>query len=1213
MKTRIRLGLFLALLLPTIVYANRSPSGVSDQLVFGNPASESAHGLKIASGESQVVQIDSKLGVLERRYTARELKGCDAALEFTLKIPPANLKASKGSVTLEFREIHNRQTGVFGYRIFVSGKEVYFRNYEEAGSGPNHFFVEVDRTLVPADGKMTIRLQSESGVPFCLADVWAYSDFATLAASQNIEPGKMGFILGLSAELAGVPVDLKKNPDQKMKVVEALEQKYGGLQSYELGLMGSVAYTLRSRPEGQKSIDDTLEISVATGLPYHLMFSSWWGGAATGMDGRGGYFSDLQYEGVSYNSETKTYNPSFPNQWGSSLWPTRNDPHLNKINNLRIERLTRYLVDRRATVELGGAKLPTGVIYAEMGPGYGLEASRQTRELAKKEGITLDPEDGFSREEAEWALKNYGAYFAQQVPAYRAGLGRGTIKIDNGKVEFPSDPVFDNIYTHGFWGIGGPLNDPKFAYWQANLNEGMWNSGELTEAYPQAWYDYVVANGRIACVNIERVMIQNLGYMPFAYGNGLQFVCLFNAKPGDEELLKKEDGVAEKPNPPIDYPRRVLDVNLARDKSPAKAPGVVAFKELTTGAKGLHVQPLESKKEGEIVCEIKDPETAFANGLDLKVSGVVGRVPRKGSYIKVLAGDSPTQLSEVKNLVGTDFVASGGWGGKNFATIDLSSLAKGKKSVFVALKIASEGMAAEVTVSQISAYIPWSLKAGQSNGWVPTLGDSRRRSLWVQQRARLDRMAQMLEQAGGSEQILAKASELKASGFYTQALEFLFREYAQVLPARFAVKGTGKLASQPVEVSVKTPDSVLIVDLLKISPEGIDLEMRAPAETPCTVSFSGLAEKSSWKLSRVSGALFHLRPANEADPEAVAATGGRAAFDVAIGEPPLPALPKTLVAQGGGGGFTIQDIELTDGEMIRRIPLVKDALVTRRKVGEPINNDRYRGRTDGDRLTLSLNDNGEVERIDAEFGKDAGTIKSFTPPSAYPEPINGIIELDNGNRYELGYNRGMTDTEVVGLSALKSSSLETIKQAFAPGQWVEISYSPYTSHNRPPRILKISQPVETIFKEDFTKSDDSWAQRALELENIQVADLKGRKLWPKKAWTPGHVVYRIEAPRPLGQTSAGFTGRLILTPENRITLFVRTDGGEWQKCGEYVTASSGSNNFGALKMVDVTPWVRGKKSFDLKVEMLTTNSSWCSIGSIEVRTEGDHTQPLKNP
>ena len=1204
MKPRTRLGLFLALILPTIVYADRSPSGVSDQLVFGNPASESKHGLKVASGESRVVQIDSKLGVLERRYTARELKGRDATLDFDLKIPPAELRASKTPLTLEFREIHNRQTGVFGYRIFVSGKEVYFRNYEEAGSGPNHFFVEVDRALVPADGKVRVRIQSESGIPFCLAEVWAYSDFKALVASQDIEPGKMGFILGLSAELAGVPVDLKKNPDQKMKVVEALGQKYGGLQSYELGLMGSVAYTLRSRPEGQKSIDDTLEISAATGLPYHLMFSSWWGGAATGMDGRGGYFSDLEYEGISYNAETKTYYPSFPNQWGSSLWPTRNDPHLNKINNLRIERLTRYLVDRRATMELGGAKLPTGVIYAEMGPGYGLEANQQTRDLAKRDGITLDPEDGISREEAEWALKNYGAYFAQQVPADRAGLGRGTIKIDNGKVEFPTDPVFDNIYTHGFWGIGGPLNDPKFAFWQANLNEGMWNSGELTEAYPQAWYDYVVANGRIACVNIERVMIQDLRYMPFAYGNGLQFVCLFNAKPGDEDLLKKEDGIADKPNPPIDYPRRVLDVNFARDKSPSKSPGVIKLHGLSDAIKGGNIHAIKSKEEGEVVCEISDPETAFANGLELKVSGVTSRVPLKGSYIKVLAGESPDKLAEVKSLLGTDFVAGGGWGNKSFATVDLSTIAKGNKSVIVAVKIASEGMPAEVTISQISAYIPWNIKAGQTDSWVPTLGDSRRRSLWVQQRARLDRMMQMFEQAGGSGEVLAKASEMKTSGFYTQALEFLFREYAQVFPARFAVKGTGKLSNQPVEVSVKTLESVVVVDLLKVSPEGIDLELRAETDTPCSVAFSGLPENSTWKLSRVSGALFHLRPATKDDPEALVATADRASFDLTIGQPPLPPLPKTFLAQGTGGGFAIQDVDLTDGEMVRRVPSVKDALVTRRMVGEPLTDNRFRGRYDGDRLIVTLNDAGEVERIDAEQGKDSGMIKSFTPPSAYPEPCNGIIELENGNRYELGYNRGMTDTEIVGLSALKSSSLETIKQAFAPGQWVEISYAPYTSHNRPPRVLKISQPVETIFKEDYTKADDSWVQRALEVENIHVKDLRGLKLWPQKAWTPGHVVYRIDSPRSLGQTSVGFTGRLILNPENRITLFVRTDGGEWKKCGEFVTASSGSNNFGALKMVDVTPWVRGKKSFDLKVEMLTTNSTWCSIGSLEGRTEG---------
>jgi hypothetical protein len=1214
MNTRTLLRFFFTLFLPTIAIAATNPPGIADHLVFGNPASESAHGLTFPQGESRIIEIDSKLGVLERRYTAREIEGRGAELGFTLDIPASALRASKGPVTLEFREIHNRRPGVFGYRIFVSGQEVYFRNYEESGSGPNHFFVEVPRSLVPSSGKMPVRIVAESRAPFSLSEVWAYPDFQSLAKSQGIVADKMGFILGLSPELAGIPVDLKKNPGEKLKVAEALQKKYGGMQNYELGLMGSVPYTLRSRPEGQKSIDDTLEISARTGMPYHLMFSSWWGGAATGMDGRGGYFSDLEYEGVRYNAETKSYNPSFPNQWGSTLWPTRNDPHLNRINNLRIERLARYLADRRATLELGGDALPPGVIYAEMGPGYGLEVNRQSRELALKEGVVLDPEDGISRDEAEWALNNYGAYFAQQVPAYRAGLGRGTVKISNGKIELPGDPLFDNIYTHGFWGVGGPLSDPKFAFWQANLNEGMWNSGELTEAYPQAWYDYVVANGRIACVNIERVMIQSLRYMPFAYGNGLQFVCLFNAKPGDEELLKKEDGLTENPNPPIDYPRRVLDANFARDKFASNSPGVIESAGLSSATDRGRVHPLASGQTGFFLVEIQDAETEFANGLDLMVSGTIGRNPKPGSFIKILAGPSAADLREIKSLVEPDFQSGKGWGARSFATIDLSEVAKGQKQIFVRVEIASAGLPGEVGVTEVSAYMPWNTKAGQTDGAVPTLAESRIRSLWVQQRARLARMMQMFNEAEGPADVAGKADALKQRGHYTDALELLFHEYAQVLPARYAVKGFGRLGSHPVEVSLGNPEDVLIVDLMEISPSGIDLELRAASDTPCSIAFTGLPADTRWTLERIAGARFGLRPAQgEGEGEGTPVEKGRAAFDLVVGVPPLPPLPKTLIAQGSGGGFAIQDIELTDGEMVRRIPFVKDALITRRKVGEPVNNNRYRGRYDGDRVTLTLNEAGEVERIDAEYGRDEGRIKSFTPPSVFPEPSNGILELENGNRYELGYNRGMTETEIVGLSALKASSLDTIAQAFAPGQWVEISYAPYTVSDRPPRAIKISQPVETIFSEDYVNSDDTWEQRALEVDGLHVRDLRGLKLWPKKAWTPGHVIYRIDAPRPLGQTSVGFTGRLILNPDNRVTIFVRTDGGEWHKCGEYVTASPGSNNFSALKMVDVTPWVRGKKSFDLKVEMLTTNSTWCSLGSLEVRTEGENSKATTLP
>jgi hypothetical protein len=155
-----------------------------------------------------------------------------------------------------------------------------------------------------------------------------------------------------------------------------------------------------------------------------------------------------------------------------------------------------------------------------------------------KDGVTLAPEDGLSNEEARWVHKNYAAYFAQQVPFYRAGLGRGDIIVNEKETAAPIDPLFDNIFTHGFWGVSAPLYDPKFAYWQCNLNDGMWCSGELYESYPQAYYDYVLPISRLTCVNLERPMVKDLRFLKAAYGNGLAFVTLFNALPGDEKFVR---------------------------------------------------------------------------------------------------------------------------------------------------------------------------------------------------------------------------------------------------------------------------------------------------------------------------------------------------------------------------------------------------------------------------------------------------------------------------------------------------------------------------------------------------------------------------------------------------------------------------------------------------------------------------------------------------
>ena len=195
-----------------------------------------------------------------------------------------------------------------------------------------------------------------------------------------------------------------------VKIANGIREKYA-TKSYDLGFLSFIGYARRSEAESRKAIDKALAVSTATGLPYHFMLQSWWGGANVGPDGLGGYFSDLKYESVNYDPETKEFKPSFPNQWGNSLWPTKNHPHLNKVNNHRIGNVARYIADRTEALRASEGNVPAPVIYAEWGPNYGPDYNAAAVEAAKKDGVTLDPKDGLSRKEAQWIYESYGRYF----------------------------------------------------------------------------------------------------------------------------------------------------------------------------------------------------------------------------------------------------------------------------------------------------------------------------------------------------------------------------------------------------------------------------------------------------------------------------------------------------------------------------------------------------------------------------------------------------------------------------------------------------------------------------------------------------------------------------------------------------------------------------------------------------------------------------------
>jgi hypothetical protein len=1117
-----------------LLIGEASASFISSHVQVGDPASESAADLRVR-GTAPVEIMDTRMVLLEGRHTTRRLTGKGTMVAMRLAAPGAAER-----VMVEIQEIHDRRPESFGYSVWINDQEVYFRTYEETGSGPNHFFVEFDRALLDRRGSFVLTLRNEADAPFNVSQIWVYPDFRGLVEEEQVYR-KMGFRISASPHLAGM--EGGKDADHHA-IAREVAKRYGGLESYDLGFFTTIIYARRTFEDMMNQIDRRLEISTDLGIPYDFMFSSWWGLANVGPDGRGGYFSDLLYEAIRYDAATDSLRPSFPNQWGNSLWPTMNDEHLNLVNNHRIGVLARYLADRRAGLQATGRPVPAAAIYAEHGPSFGMDFNPAAVEAAGRDGVVMDPRTGDIREMGLWAQRNYARYFEQQVPTYRASLGRGAILVDKGTVTPPADPYLDNLYTHGFWGMGYPLHDPKHAHWQANFNDGMWNSGELTEAYPQSWYDYVVASARLSCVNLERVMIKNYRYLPFAYGNGLEFVTIFNTVAGDEKLVHEYDGISDQLKPTQTYDRRVLDVVYARDKEIGQTAGLLRHEGLEIVER--QVQPLVAGGHGSMRYLITDTETSFAEGLRLEVFGSAGRRNQQGFYIRVLAGDPGSARQEIKVLRAQDFNSPDTWGSQDFATVDLSSVARGRSEIEVELELHTGGQPPEVHVKQLHALIPWHKPSGATDGRLPTLRESRERNLWLQWRVRLGRALRDYAALGGREEILNEARRLKSEGRYVSAWRLLTEHMAAILPARYAVRGHGMLHPWPVGIRCAKDDAVVQVELLAVSDEAVEFIVQAKDEQPFTLQVAGLAPH-------------------------------RPFVHEALGE----GRHRIVVADGSANAKISNQRGEWSAELIALAPVPPSEFPF-----EPV-----------PVVDLPRTGRGRVE-------VEAGIIKSFEPPSIEGEFSNGIVELESGNRYELGYTPWWTKCDMVGLTQLKSAGLDVIAGAFKPGSPVVIEYEPRTFEGRLPRIQQVTQPVKTLFHKDYTKmKKDTWSEDVVAVEGLQVADLRGMKLFPVKAWQPGHVVYRIEHDQPLGETALAFTGRFIMRPQNWVKFFVRPDSkADWVFCGEYDTASPGSNNFGAMKFVDLTKQVQGLQAFDLKVEIHTMNSTWASLGSLQVRT-----------
>jgi hypothetical protein len=1182
--TPIRIG--AALLCAAIL-----PIHASVQIVpVGDPS------LKVqAKGSVQLETFDTEMGTLKGSHAVRTVSHKGDELSFAIPFDP-----KVKSLILEFQEIHNRRPAAYGYTVSINGREVYFRTYQELGAGPNHFFVEVPEDLLKSGSPLEITLRHAGGGAFSIAKVWAWEDFfeTTAKAEQVFKP--MGLLLPPGAiKIDGKP-SKPKTDEEWVALFEEQKKRFAGLQDYSpvgtLAFGGS--YGGRDPKEGNKSLLQGFRLSGLTGMPGEMMLNGLgWFSGPTGPDGLGGYFSDIRYQKTQFNSEKGAWQASFPNIWGNTPAYTLRDPNMNAFLEKRFQQMMSGAPEELARLRLAGTPSQP-ILIREFAPASG-EITDEIVKTAAKDGVKLDPTDGMSRQERLWMHGDTLRTWQEYADSLRKAMGRDIAVVDRGKLALPDEQSFDNFYAHPNFMTDDPAGDERYGGGQHGMVDGLWSSGEIgatsghqdiganTKFRDVAMYDYLPANGKFAAINLERTMLkENFEVLRLYYERGSQFLCLFNADDGDEKFVRSVDGIANDPASPPSHAQPV--VTMEKIEKP-KSQGKTSFHR-------------------EALYRLSSAGDAFPSGLTLDLDGRVS--PGEANKIEVFFGDSPNTMKLVATLTEKELPDPDHWTPQMTSqySMELGDGMIGKTEAYLKFVFHAEGAEDAAFLISQNVKTRWPQQSGYLGKTNLTRKDARTLQLWLQERSVCDRLLLYYREAGGEDAVWQQAKALYDEGRYASARRLLGPAMSEILPARYLVRGHGKLGRYPVTVRLPGEDDSVFVTLEKIGPDAVEFSLRSEGDSSkIDLVFDTLDPKKSWRLESHAPGTYRLEEGQEGDSR-VAVKDGKVGItiDHINPQPAKPKLPSKLVARflsqrGNTITVDLQDLELMDYGSSLSLPLVKGAQHTRRAAGlENTELASAKSPKPHDEVTLVINDQGEVTAIHSRFGYDKGRIKKFHPPVVIGGASNGAIELENGQKYELVFEKGGAagNFETVALQGgIISNELQSLTSAFKPGDEVEIFYSPYAEKKGLPRIITVKQPRKVLLDVDYTK-DPEWKKAAHSVTGVDVKPHRPEPNYlykieipmmrPGKAFEPGSVVYHITNDEPLGTTAVEFAARAF-DASSRVTFSTSLDGKKWTPVGQFDKTWQNSipQNLNALpyQFLELTPQVKGLKSFYLKAEL----------------------------
>lgn len=1007
------------------------------------------------AGTSETKQVSVLVGDNDSTYTVRTLKGHDSEMAFTLE----DVTPGKAAM-LDIEEIHLRTDASIAYTVYVNGTEVFGRTYAPIADGPNHAYFDVPAEIVGDSGKLKIRIVNKTEDEVRFRRVWAISDPETLAGEQGVDK-KMDVVLMLNE----VPNNL--NYDYLKQLVNS----YSCNDMYNVGLCWEINYQQWGKARTEEWLNNVITASLQTGATLYLGINSWWAGTPSGMDGQGGAWQDVQYQQITYdptNSDGRgNWQLSSPNEFSNTPWLSMNNEYYNETRKQRIKETVAYLQQRTAELALAGQDLPAIHLYTENEPYYwpinwtqydyesypnGVgDFSPWVIEAAKEDGVTLDPTDGLSEEEAYWMYRNLHTYISDVGNAMADGLGYNYITVKDGEVTYPTEQMVSDSYSHTPIHAIYPNWDENQRAWENHVLDSIHFGGEWSiylDADASRSLDYLLAYGSYSNINAERAGFPggfsstDFRVLSQCYAYGLEGVVIYNVlADSDQQNVIDESTVAD-----TDMEVRYYETDPIYESDFSQRTAYSINDTLTAINNfrwdGTSIVP-SNAQGGILTYKIKNA-AGYASGLRVAISGSFAD---EGGRVEIFAGPSLDAMKSVGVFNSAE----------QNVEIDPSFYAGGDEA-YVRVHVYGEGLTtaqlAGLAINKVGIYRTGSGN-GRTDGTVYTYRENRIRSQIIAARADVERLfADYMERAGGKltsesqKKNYEAAYALYREHRYGEAFDEISKAISQLLPATFVISGYGQLGEYPLEVSVDASAKVTVC-LKEVSDETIRFSMSASSDTAVTVSY--LTDSGKWSMTQDENGDWVIASGD------TAAKDGKASFAVELEERKAMDYPEEFEARFVAGSATTislmsQNTAVNDYCLYVDLPVSTDAVICRAADGTAKENMTACTVAElkaGDYLQIKLNENDRITEVYAWYGNVTGTVTKVEEISVQGTMSNAFVtvQLSDGSskRFEIGYD---TATTYTGATGEMGKLLLVGNCGLKVGQKITVQYCPYEVNER---------------------------------------------------------------------------------------------------------------------------------------------------------------------